>query len=65
MSKKSINQKIKELDSSVEWFYGEEFSLEKASEKYKKAVELAREIEEDLKSLKNKIEVVDKDFSRE
>lgn len=62
--KKSINQKISELNADVEWFYGDEFELEKAAEKYKSAVKLAKDIEKDLKTLKNKIEVVDKDFSK-
>lgn len=61
--KKTINQKIQDLDGAVEWFYGEEFSLDKAQEKYESAVKLAKEIEKDLGELKNKIEIIDKDFS--
>ncbi|MBQ9029254.1 exodeoxyribonuclease VII small subunit [Candidatus Saccharibacteria bacterium] len=65
MPKKTINQKIAELDELTNWFYSEDFSLDQATEKYKAAVKLAKEIEEDLKSLKNEIAVIDKDFTKE
>ena len=63
-SKKGLNQKISELDKEVEWFYSDEFELEKAMDKYKGAVKLAKEIESDLKALKNEIEVLNEDFSK-
>lgn len=61
----NLNQKIKELDRKVEWFNSEDFELEKAVEKYREAIGLAREIEEDLKNLKNEVEVLDVDFSKD
>ena len=63
--KKSINQKIDDLDAAVDWFYGDDFVLEQAPDKYQSAVKLAKDIQKDLKELKNKIEVIDKDFSKE
>ena len=63
-SKQNLNDKIKELDSQVEWFYSDEFRLEDAVEKYKKASELAKDIEKDLSELKNEIEVLAEDFSK-
>ena len=62
--KKSLNQKIEQLDAEVEWFYSDEFKLEEAVERYKKAVKLAKEVEKDLSELKNEIEVLAEDFSR-
>ena len=62
--KRPINQKIDEVNDSVEWFYGDDFALEKAPEKYQAAVKLAKDIQKDLDELKNKIEVIDKDFSK-
>ena len=62
--KKNLNQKLKDLDMQVEWFYSDEFKLEEAVEKYKEASKLAKEIEEDLNNLKNEIEVLSKDFSK-
>ena len=61
---KSLNEKIGELDKQVEWFYSDDFELEKAVENYKKAAELAKEIEGDLKKLKNEIEVLAEDFTK-
>lgn len=62
--KKNLNQKLKELDTQVEWFYSDDFKLEEAVEKYKEASKLAKEIEKDLNELKNEIEVLSKDFSK-
>ena len=63
--KKTINQKIAKLDELTDWFYGEDFSLDQATEKYRTATSLVKEIEADLKNLKNEIEVIDKDFAKE
>ncbi len=60
----SLNQKLKELDKQVEWFYSDEFKLEQAVENYKTAVKLAKEIEKDLVELKNEIEILNEDFSK-
>ena len=62
--KPSLNQKIEKLDGQVEWFYSDEFKLEEATDKYKEAVKLAKEIEKDLNELKNEIEVLSADFSK-
>lgn len=63
--KESINEKINRLNAQVEWFYGEDFALDQAGEKYKSAIKLAHEIEDDLNELKNEIEVISKDFTKE
>ena len=60
----SINDKITKLNELTQWFYTDEFSLDEAEAKYQEAVKLAKEIEKDLDTLKNKIEVIDKDFSK-
>jgi exodeoxyribonuclease VII small subunit len=57
-SKASIETKIKELDESVEWFYGDDFSLDEALRKYQDAQKLAKNIEKDLAELKNQVEVI-------
>ena len=64
MSEKSLNQKLKDLDRQVEWFYSDDFKLEKAAEKYQEALKLSEEIEKDLKDLKNEIEVLSEDFTK-
>ena len=62
--KKSLNQKIADLDRKVEWFYSDDFELEKAVANYKEALELSQEIEQDLKNLKNEIEILNEDFTK-
>ena len=64
VEKKSLNQKIEELNSEVEWFYSDEFKLEEATGKYRNAVKLAKEIEGELNELKNEIEVLAEDFGK-
>lgn len=61
---KTINQKIEQLNAEVEWFYGDDFSLDQATEKYQASIELAKEIESDLENLKNKITVLSEDFTK-
>ena len=62
--KKSLNEKIEELDAKVEWFYSDDFKLEEAVAKYKDALKLSKDIEKDLNELKNEIEVLSEDFSK-
>jgi exodeoxyribonuclease VII small subunit len=59
---KTIADKTIELNKLVEWFDGDNFSLEEAIDKYQQAEKLAKEIEQDLLSLKNEIQVVKKKF---
>lgn len=59
---KTVQEKLADLTALVEWFQGEEFSLEEALDKYKDAEKLAAEIEADLTKLKNDIVVIKKKF---
>ena len=61
--KETINQKIERLNKEIEWFYGENFSLDEARSKYQESIKLTKEIEKDLENLKNEIEVLSEDFS--
>ncbi|MBR2587198.1 exodeoxyribonuclease VII small subunit [Candidatus Saccharibacteria bacterium] len=60
----SITEKISNLDEKIQWFYSDDFSLDEAEKRYKEASTLAKDIEKDLKELKNKIEVISKDFTK-
>lgn len=64
MATKKISTKIDELKAGVEWFYSDEFALDKAATKYKDLTVLAKDIEKDLAELKNEIKVIDEDFSK-
>lgn len=59
----SINEKLTTLDEKIAWFYSDDFSLDSAEKNYQSAIDLAKEIETDLTSLKNRIEVLSKDFT--
>jgi len=59
---KSIQEKTTELSKLVEWFDSEDFTLEAALDKFKQAEKLAVDIEHDLTSLKNEINIVKKKF---
>lgn len=62
---KTIQEKMTELNEQLAWFDGDEFVLEEAVERFKKAKTLADEIEKDLSSLKNDITVLKKKFDTE
>lgn len=64
MTTKKISEKIEELKSGVDWFYSDDFELDKASSKYKELTVLTKDIEKDLAELKNEIKVIDEDFSK-
>lgn len=61
---KNLNEKMTELDEKLEWFYSDDLKLEEATDRYKEAAKLTEEIEEDLKNLKNEIEVLSENFSK-
>lgn len=63
-TKTSIESQIQQLDASVEWFYGDDFSLDQALQKYQEASKLAQAIEKDLSELKNQVTVI-ADFTRD
>lgn len=58
MATKKISTKIDELKAGVEWFYSDEFELDKAASKYKDLTVLAKDIEKDLAELKNEIKAI-------
>ena len=60
-----ITEKIAKLNKFVEWFEGDEFSLEQSIEKFNEAKKLADEIQANLNDFKNKITVVQKQFDKE
>ncbi len=62
---KTIAQKTAELDAIIAWFDSGEFDLELALDKFKQAEKLTLEIEEDLKALKNEINIVKKRFDQD
>lgn len=61
---KTIQDKMGDLNSLVAWFDSDDFAIEAAIDKFHEAEKLATEIEHDLKTLKNDIEVVKQKFDQ-
>jgi exonuclease VII small subunit len=61
-NKETIQEKMAKLDELLMWFDGEAFELEKSLAMFTEAEKLAEEIEHDLLTLKNDIQVVKKRF---
>ena len=62
-NKLTIAEKTAQLDVLVAWFDSDDFELEQALDKFSAAEKLAADIEADLLSLKNDIEIVKAKFS--
>lgn len=60
--KKTIQTKLDALNEAVAWFQGDDFQLEDASVRLRGAIELANDIEKELKSIENEIVDVQKSF---
>ena len=65
VNNQTIQTKINQLNDLVAWFDNDEFELEQAMDKFQAAEKLAIEIETDLKSLKNEINVLKQKFDSE
>ena len=63
-NQKNISEKMSQLEEAVTWFNSDDFKLEEVENRYKDAIKLATEIEEDLDNLKNTITVLKEDFSK-
>lgn len=57
-AQKTIEERVRELDEQVEWFYGDDFQLDQAIQNYQKTAKLAEEIEQDLLKLQNEVKVI-------
>lgn len=58
-----ISDKLKKLESLLEWFESDEVTVESALGKYEESLKLARDIEQSLQDAKSQIEVINKKFS--
>lgn len=65
MKSKTISQKISELDELIAWFDSDDFSLEQAIDRYKKANELADDITSELATLKNDVRLLGQKFDEQ
>lgn len=61
---KTIEEKMKTLRELAAWFESDEFTLTEASDKFKIAAELAKEIEQDLSEMENSVTVLKQSFEQ-
>lgn len=61
----SLEQKLAKLQASLDWFYSEDFKLDHALDRYRSTIDLANSLRTDLINLKNQIELISQDFTKE
>ena len=57
-SKLTVKEQMEQLDKAIAWFDGDDFNLEEAFKKYETAAELAKDLEDTLVEMKNKVKVL-------
>lgn len=60
----TLKEQTTKLNQLIEWFYSDVFVLEEAVEKYQQAYDLSTAIERNLLELKNQIEILPEDFTK-
>lgn len=58
----SISKRMEELEEKMNWFKGDEFTLDEAAERYAEVEKMADEIEEILMEMQNSVELIQKRF---
>ena len=58
----SISNRMEELEEKMNWFKGDEFTLDEAAERYAEVERMASEIEEILMEMQNSVELIQKRF---
>lgn len=57
-----ISKRMEELEEKMNWFKGDEFTLDEAAERYAEVERMAGEIEEILMEMQNSVELIQKKF---
>ena len=57
-----ISKRMEELEEKMNWFKGDEFTLDEAAERYAEVERMASEIEEILMEMQNSVELIQKKF---
>lgn len=63
-SNQSIQEKMKQLEELVEWFESDDVDIDEALKNYEKAMKLASELENEIKSAKNEFAKIKKSFDK-
>lgn len=60
----SIEEKLAQLREAVQWFEGEEFTVDEAMKRFEVAQKLAEDIERELSEVKNTVSVLKEKFAQ-
>jgi exodeoxyribonuclease VII small subunit len=63
-SNSGIQDKMKQLEELVEWFESSDVDVDEALKNYEKAMKLASELENEIKSAKNEFTKIKKSFDK-
>lgn len=59
----TIAQKLEQLEDLLAWFESDSITVEASLEKYEQALKLAKELETQLQTAKNQVEIIKKKFN--
>ena len=59
----TVSEKLEKLEVLLQWFESEEITVEEALVKYEQALKLSKELEAQLETAKNQVEVIKKKFA--
>ncbi len=60
----TIQGKMKKLEEIVQWFESDDVDIDEALAKYETGLKLANQLQEDIKSTKNKFTKIKKSFDK-
>ncbi len=66
MSEKKVStqEKMKQLETIVEWFESDDVDIDEALQKYEEGLKLVNELQKDMKTSKNKFIKLQKSFEQ-
>lgn len=62
--KASIQEKMKQLETIVEWFESDDVDIDEALQRYEEGLKLIDELQKDMKTAKNKFTKLQKSFEQ-
>ena len=62
-NEETVSEKLEKLEALLQWFESEEITVEESLEKYEQALKLSKELETQLETAKNQVEIIKKKFS--
>jgi exodeoxyribonuclease VII small subunit len=61
--KETVSEKLEKLEALLAWFESEEITIEESIAKYEEALQLAKDVEDQIEQAKNQVEVIKQQFA--